>query len=68
MITVKTLPCPGCGGTADIEVDPAQAQMLGRPRWDRPRIQVILADKDADTRERFVSGYCPKCWNEVFKS
>lgn len=29
-------------------------------------IQVILPEMPPETRELFISGICPKCWDEIF--
>jgi hypothetical protein len=28
--------------------------------------QTVLSAYDADIRERFITGICGKCWNEMF--
>jgi hypothetical protein len=28
--------------------------------------QDVLSDYDSDTREQFITGTCPDCWNAMF--
>jgi len=63
--TIPTLPCPGCGKVIHVAVTREQYDELTSP--NRRNIQRILPDKDADTRERFITGYCPPCWDMLFQ-
>jgi hypothetical protein len=64
--TLTTLPCPEPGHVgeriADIEVPRAEAELLECGAF----VQRALMSVDADTRERFISGICPPCWERLF--
>lgn len=60
---LDSLPCPVCWDV--------QCVVVGRDVYDllfvspRPLVQDVLHGFDADVRERFVSGFCPKCWSRL---
>lgn len=61
--TVATLPCPECGERDIINVTPEMWQAL---RTGAGRIQDILRPYyGPDIRERFITGLCPPCWDNV---
>jgi hypothetical protein len=63
---LTTLPCPEPGhqgpSTVDVTVPKVQAAALNQGAY----VQRALTSIDADTRERFISGVCPRCWNRLF--
>lgn len=66
MTTVKlrSKECPGCGDAADLEVSSE-----GLALWNGGRgahIQVAFPELPAGDRERLMTGYCPRCWDELF--
>ncbi len=59
--------CPGypvgtCGKRILLPVTEEEASAY----MDGAKIQVCLANYNADIRERFLSGYCPTCWRKAF--
>lgn len=59
----RTLDCPKCGKHEFIRLTAAERRDLN----DRSiRIQVSLRRLSADDRERFITGFCPACWNKLF--
>lgn len=63
VITVRTKPCPRCGETKDFVVDKERFY-----DWQKRicSIQEAFPTMPPGDRERFLSGYCPKCWEEEF--
>lgn len=59
---ITSLPCPSCKTALITEItsDKLFAAHQGA------MIQDVLGHLNDDDRERFVSGYCPKCWVELF--
>lgn len=68
MTLISSPPCPGCGGIKSFEVTEAQAELLSRPKGDRPHIQHVLPEFSPSDRERLISGYCSPCWDNLFES
>jgi hypothetical protein len=62
MPRIQTLPCPGCGERIMAPITNEEYERLQRGDL----IQKALPNHSADTRERFVSGYCSPCWDELF--
>jgi len=62
-VDVRTKPCPRCGETVVVKMRRRQFEAL---RDHHEPIQQTLANFNADTRERFLSGYCPTCWDVIF--
>ena len=58
----ESKPCPICNYTATVFVTPPQMFAYNQGAY----IQDVLPDYDNDTRERFISGYCGECWNDLF--
>lgn len=54
--------CPRCGATTEITV-----QRIDFVRWiGGEKIQRCFPYLDAATREQFITGYCGRCWEEIF--
>lgn len=60
---VLILTCPLCHSKAEVEVSGHQLALLHSGEL----IQRIFPDMDAGMRERFISGICPKCWDEIMQ-
>jgi hypothetical protein len=63
---LTTLPCTEEGhmgpATVEITVPRVEAAALQHGAF----VNRALTSIDADTRERFISGVCPRCWNRLF--
>lgn len=57
--------CPGCHTTTSVAV--SLDQYTEYMSSDRRHIQHILPHLSDDLRERFISGYCSDCWNDLFE-
>lgn len=62
MITITSKPCPDCRET--IQVNVAESQLAAYNAG--AHIQYAFSNMDADTRERFITGYCSPCWDKLF--
>lgn len=56
--------CVKCGTEVVIDMSLEQFVELSKPNRVR-KIQEILPDVRPDIREMLISGFCPKCWDEV---
>lgn len=59
---ITSLPCPSCDKTLTLAITGEQLFLINQ----NALIQVALPDVSPDDRERFISGYCSKCWNKMF--
>lgn len=59
---VDSLPCPNCQDTLTIELDGANVFLYHRGASS----EEVLEHLSLDDRERFISGYCGPCWDEVW--
>jgi hypothetical protein len=60
-IEVSTLACPGCGEKIKVTVNKA-----GYFAWRAGELlQRALPELSVSARERFISGYCTPCWDEL---
>jgi hypothetical protein len=63
---LTTLPCTERGhkgpAAIDVTVPKAEAAALNQGGF----VNHALRSLDADTRERFISGVCPRCWDRLF--
>jgi hypothetical protein len=59
---VTSHPCPTCGDERTVSISSEQlfAYRQGAMAQD------VLSAYDADVRERFITGICGGCWNEMF--
>jgi hypothetical protein len=55
---VTSLPCPACKSTTTIVISPDSLYKYNQGGL----AQDILVSYSPDVRERFISGYCGKCW------
>ena len=60
---VTSLPCPSC--MTVIQVTISAGQLFGYQVMNE-NVGVVLKQYDLPTRERFISGYCDKCFNDTF--
>lgn len=60
---IQTLCCPDCGQSKTLEVTKAEAVNY----YSGALIQNAFPNLSADDRERLITGYCPACWNNIFK-
>lgn len=59
---VTSLACPVCATTATVEI-------FSQNLWQYNQgadIQTVMPSEPNDVRERFISGYCPPCWSNLF--
>lgn len=59
---VDSLPCPECNEVLTIEIDGSNVFQYHQGA----RIDSVLPDLSDDERERFITGYCSDCWNNLF--
>ena len=60
--------CSRCGRIVKIpcsEESYVNAQFWNSHTDPRP-IQEVFPDMSPEHREMFITGYCPKCWDEIF--
>jgi hypothetical protein len=57
-----SLPCPQCQQVLTTEIP---SQQLFLYNQNAP-IGKVLPDLSLEDRERFISGYCQPCWNNLF--
>jgi len=59
MYRADSLPCPRCQGVGTIEIEGRQVFMYhqGAP------VQEVLYNFEPEDRERFMTGFCNKCWS-----
>ena len=59
--TISSLECPVCKDTETIEITGSELYRINQGERN------VLAPRiSADVRERFISGYCPTCWDELY--
>jgi hypothetical protein len=58
-------PCMVCKQRSVLELDQDLIDKLKDP--NRPTIQSIVPDMDADQRELLISGTHPECWDKMFE-
>lgn len=59
---VTSLPCPSCRETISIEIASGKLFLYN----NGAKAQDVLEGFDADVRERFISGFCDKCFNDLY--
>lgn len=62
LVKVRTKECPKCGDYAVLEVSAEGLKLLNEGAF----IQQAFPELSLDERERFISGFCPRCWAEIF--
>lgn len=60
--SLTSLPCPTCKQTLSLEVSSYAVFQLNQGAG----ATTVLPDVSVDVRERFMSGFCPPCWTEMF--
>lgn len=61
--TISSLPCPRCSDTLTVEVSGNELFRINQGERN-----VLAPRLSPDERERFISGYCPTCWTDLFGS
>jgi hypothetical protein len=61
--TISSLPCPRCSDTLTVEVSGNELFRINQGERN-----VLVPRLSPDERERFISGYCPTCWIDLFGS
>lgn len=56
--------CPGCKSPGPIYY--ATRQQASDFASRRKNLQEIMPEVSADDRERFITGYCAPCWDNLF--
>jgi hypothetical protein len=59
---VSSLPCPKCEQSLTVQIGGQQLFQYNQGA----SILAVLPDTNDDDRERFITGYCPTCWVELF--
>lgn len=59
---LQSKPCPGCGKRITVPVTDEEREDYQAGA----RVCICLRRYNADIRERFITGYCPTCWNKLF--
>jgi len=59
---VTSHPCPMCGESKTVSISSEQLFAYNQGAY----AQDVLSAYDADVRERFISGVCGICWDEMF--
>ena len=59
---VTSHPCPMCDTKVTVTIAPEKLYAYNQGAY----AQDVLSDYDPDTREQFISGTCPDCWNAMF--
>ena len=54
--------CPMCGDTLTVSISSAELFAYHQGGL----AQTVLSNYDADVRERFITGICGTCWDEMF--
>jgi hypothetical protein len=64
---LTTLPCTEKGhrGPATVQVTVPRVEAAALQHGALPKR--ALTSIDEDTRERFISGVCPRCWDRLFR-
>jgi hypothetical protein len=62
-VKITTMPCPECGKTSEMEVDPDALR-----RWQQGElIQNAFPNMTPNERELLVTGTHPACWDKIFE-
>jgi hypothetical protein len=60
--TVTSHPCPTCKETTSLKITPDKLYAYNQGAY----AQDVLSNYEPDVRERFISGMCGPCWNELY--
>lgn len=58
---VTSMPCPNCSEVQVVEITPSQLYAYNQGAM----AQDVLFDYEASIRERFISGICDECWEDL---
>jgi len=64
MIKYTSLSCPCCGESTSIMITEDEYSELQNGEL----IQNVLKRIPPEIRERYISGFCPKCWDNIFSA
>ncbi len=56
--------CVGCRESIPLEITPEE---LKRFKLGKDSMQDCFPNMDREYRDMLVSGFCPKCWRNLFK-
>jgi hypothetical protein len=59
---VDSLPCPRCGDVLTLELEGAKLYAYNQGAY----IQDVFPNLNSGERERFISGICNPCWQQMF--
>jgi hypothetical protein len=59
---VSSHACPNCDSTLSVEITPDKLYAYNQGAY----AQDVLSEFNADVRERFITGICGTCWDEMF--
>jgi hypothetical protein len=59
LYVVSSPPCPMCGDIKEVELVGEKVFRMHQGAG----VSEVLSQFDEDTRERFLSGVCPSCWD-----
>lgn len=63
LYSVESLPCPKCESSMKTELTGRQLHAYRNDNL----IDEVLPDLNPGDRERFITGICPPCWDEMFQ-
>ena len=63
LYSVESLPCPQCTVTLTMTVISGEQLYAYH---NGAQIHEVLPELSPETRERFISGVCPPCWDKMF--
>lgn len=58
--------CPFCGKESEHFITQEQANYMLMSKRERPPVQEIFPSMRPEIREQFITGICPKCWEDTF--
>ena len=61
LYSVESLACPMCAKKEMLQVTGAQLYAY----HNKALIHEVLPEVSPETRERFISGVCPPCWDDL---
>lgn len=62
LYSVESLPCPDCNSTLGTVIRGAYLYRYNQGA----HITEVLPSLSPEDRERFITGYCPPCWDKLF--
>ncbi len=62
IIKIKSKTCPICKQSKEFEVEESDFEKYKAGYF----IQEAFPTMSSEDRERFITGFCPECWNNLF--